>query len=281
VETLETSDHCPGGQRIRASRWPGVDCCEMLYQRETRLEKHAHSAPHFTLSMDGCYHESSGAESFHCGPRGVVYQAAGQPHTVTVGHHGLRSFLVELRAEVDAGASRKEGAGSLAMLLPATPSLHAEGGPLAEILGALYSELRSPDDCSRLAVEGLVLQLMATATRWSRQRASEPQPPWLELTVELLRDCFRSRMTLREIADTVGVPSARLSMAFRRVYHRTIGEEQRRLRIEFAAGRLGRKEISLAEIALEAGFSDQAHFCRAFKESTGTTPARYRAAMSA
>jgi len=32
----------------------------------------------------------------------------------------------------------------------------------------------------------------------------------------------------------------------------------------------------IGDIALDAGFCDQAHFTRAFREFTGTTPAEYR-----
>ncbi len=34
---------------------------------------------------------------------------------------------------------------------------------------------------------------------------------------------------------------------------------------------------SLAEVACDAGFSDQAHFTRVFKSAVGLTPGRYRA----
>jgi len=93
---------------------------------------------------------------------------------------------------------------------------------------------------------------------------------------EMLRSDFRARLTLEDIAAAVGQPAERVSCVFRRYYHRSIAEEQRRLRIEFACERLRDPELTLAEIALDAGFSDQPHFSRAFKEVTGTTPARYR-----
>ena len=34
--------------------------------------------------------------------------------------------------------------------------------------------------------------------------------------------------------------------------------------------------LSLAEVALRAGFSDQSHFCRHFKRLVGVTPGRFR-----
>lgn len=47
-------------------------------------------------------------------------------------------------------------------------------------------------------------------------------------------------------------------------------------RLEFARERIHR-ERPLVEIAVDAGFADQAHFTRAFRSAFGLTPARYRA----
>jgi AraC family transcriptional regulator len=274
----EAADRCPGGQLIRSVRRPGIACYEILYPGGTCLGAHAHEAAHFTLSMDGSCSESAGGRSFDCGPRAVVFHAAGEAHSLTVGGHALRSFRVEMQG---GSAACGRSAGELETLLGGTRFLHAAGGPLASILAALYCELRCPDDCSALAVEGLLFQLIAAAARLSRETGCDRrEPPWVKQTADLLHQRFRSRLTLEEISSAVGVSPARLSLAFRRAYHRTIAEEQRRLRVEFAAARLSEPQPSLAEIALDAGFSDQAHFCRAFKESTGMTPARYRAAMS-
>ena len=106
------------------------------------------------------------------------------------------------------------------------------------------------------------------------------RPAWLDRVDDILRDEFRSHLTLEEIAAEVGLSPSRVSVVFRRVYHRSIAEEQRRLRVEYARERLHDCRTSLAEIALEAGFSDQPHFSRAFKQVTGTTPARFRAAVA-
>jgi AraC-like DNA-binding protein len=34
--------------------------------------------------------------------------------------------------------------------------------------------------------------------------------------------------------------------------------------------------MSISELALHLGFSDQSHFSRAFRKMTGTTPKRYQ-----
>jgi AraC-like DNA-binding protein len=47
-------------------------------------------------------------------------------------------------------------------------------------------------------------------------------------------------------------------------------------RVERAKELLLRTDHSLAEIALEVGFSSQAHFTDQFRRATGSTPHRYR-----
>lgn len=48
-------------------------------------------------------------------------------------------------------------------------------------------------------------------------------------------------------------------------------------RLDFARARLG--DPSIANVAAEAGFADQAHFTRAFRAAFGMTPGRYRALL--
>jgi AraC-like DNA-binding protein len=47
-------------------------------------------------------------------------------------------------------------------------------------------------------------------------------------------------------------------------------------RLDFARQQIARRR-PLGEVALDAGFADQAHFSRMFKAAFGLTPARYRA----
>ena len=49
-----------------------------------------------------------------------------------------------------------------------------------------------------------------------------------------------------------------------------------RQRIDHAEELLESSDMSLAHVALECGFSDQAHFTKAFARATGMTPARRR-----
>jgi AraC family transcriptional regulator len=81
------------------------------------------------------------------------------------------------------------------------------------------------------------------------------------------------------IADLVGVHPVHLASTFRQHYRCTIGEYVRHLRIEFACRMISSSEASLADIALAAGFFDQSHFSKAFKQLTGMTPSQFRTSI--
>jgi AraC family transcriptional regulator len=245
----------------------GIACHEVLYTSGTRAPKHAHESPFFALAIDGAFVESVGEQIFQGTSRSVIYHAAGEEHTVAIGRRNLRCFVIEMDA--DAIAQR------YAIALPGS-TLHATGGPLSSLLTSAYHEFRHPDPCSWLSIEGLLLQVLVTA---SRATLESGRPLWLHRVTDFLHARFRDRITLAEIAAEVGVPAPRLSAVFRAVHRRSLAEEQRRLRIEFACDRLAHADVSLADVALEAGFADQPHFTRTFKTVVGMTPAQFRAVL--
>lgn len=54
-----------------------------------------------------------------------------------------------------------------------------------------------------------------------------------------------------------------------------------RIRVDCARENLASTSLPLVEIALACGFSNQSHFCTAFKKFTGQTPGQYRRAAAA
>jgi AraC family transcriptional regulator len=131
-------------------------------------------------------------------------------------------------------------------------------------------------DALPLAMEGLVLELLADTARGKDDVKKRRSPNWLAQVRELLADRFPERLVLDEIAGTVGVHPVHLCRVFRQQYRCTIGDYIRKLRLDCASRQLATSSASLAEIALAAGFADQSHFTKAFRRASGMTPAEWR-----
>ena len=150
---------------------------------------------------------------------------------------------------------------------------------VASVARRAAGELRVPDSVTPLAVEGLVLELLSLTARLRKTNAlgAERRPPhWLGEARALLHDRYRENLRLADIAGAVGVHPVHLARVFRLRYGTPVGSYARGLRLSWAAGRLRDSDDAIARIALEAGFFDQSHFTRAFKQFFGVTPLAYR-----
>jgi AraC family transcriptional regulator len=136
-------------------------------------------------------------------------------------------------------------------------------------------ELARPDTYTPLALEGLALELRAVA---ARQRETGRREPRLDAVREMLAEDLSSPPRLSQIAREVGLHPSHLARVFRARYGESIGEQGRRLRLEWAAQRLASSDEGLASIAARAGFADQSHLTREFKRRYGVTPGRFRSA---
>ena len=140
----------------------------------------------------------------------------------------------------------------------------------------MYQEFRQADAAAPLAVEGLLLELLAALSRSRIERLPAGTAPWLDETRDRLHADLANRPSLSQLAAAVGVHPVTLARAFRRTFGCTVGEYLRRLRIERAAELLVSGTQPLAEIALGAGFADQSHFSNVFRRRLGMSPSAFR-----
>jgi AraC family transcriptional regulator len=151
-------------------------------------------------------------------------------------------------------------------------------GAAITLAARLYNEFRFPDKVTTLAVEGLMLELVADTVRLAKQKHEHTIPPRIKLAKEFLYEHFHESISLEQIAKAVDTHPVYLARAFHRYYRSPIGEFVRRLRVEFACSKLSTSDEPLANIALAAGFCDQSHLSRAVKLMTGMSPSIYRKA---
>jgi len=254
------------GSVLRRLDLPSVRITETFYPPHTRLPAHAHRAAYFCCVRNGRYEETYGTRLRQCGPLSVVYHPAEEMHSERMGEAAVRSLNVEVEPNWLAGVRPA----AVALRDP----VESHGGPPAWLAARIYRELVTPDATSPLMVEGLLLELVAELARSAKR--SPDGPPWMTRVRDLLRARFRDNVSLSELAKEAGVHPVHLAGVFRRSEGCTVGEYLRARRVEHAAALMGQPDVPLAEIAVEAGFSDQSHLTRLFKRATGLTPAQYR-----
>ena len=132
-----------------------------------------------------------------------------------------------------------------------------------------------------LAVDSLVVDLarglMAAERGGARPEiARRVDAPAVERARQFL-DAQKTRVVhSRELESITGLTRYDLSRQFRIMFGTSPYRYLLMRRLEFARERI-HQGPPLVEVAVDAGFADQAHFTRAFRSAFGLTPARYRA----
>lgn len=97
----------------------------------------------------------------------------------------------------------------------------------------------------------------------------------LERAAEYIREHCTQAMKLEDICQAAELSPSYLIRAFKLYYGFTPHAFLVNQRIQFARTQLRQGEL-IADVALAAGFADQAHFQRAFKQHFAATPGQYR-----
>jgi AraC-like DNA-binding protein len=157
---------------------------------------------------------------------------------------------------------------------------HASSHFVLVVRGTAAARIRMQmfEECGPLLpelVEGCCLDLAGT-TSGPFETETQHVPSWLLEARQIMRDCCATGITVRAVANCLGIHSVHLARAFRRYFHISPSEYVSRCRISRARELLVSSRQGLAEIAIEVGFSDQSHLTNAFRRETAMTPAAYR-----
>lgn len=256
------------GEKVKNCNEGGLLLADHRYPPFLELPKHSHERAYFCLVLRGTYTESYGMQTRICKPLSLVFHPQGEVHSDQFHDTGGRIFGIEVSHSLQARVRDYSP-------FLANPA-EMQGGMAAWIALRLYHEFQQMDSLSPLAIEGLALELMVEAARCAVGLRDTTTPRWLRQAQKQLNDQYADPPSLEDIANAAGVHPVHLIRAFRQHYRTTIGNYVRQLRVDFAAEQLAASETSLAEIALDAGFSDQSQFTRSFKQITGLTPAQFR-----
>ncbi len=101
--------------------------------------------------------------------------------------------------------------------------------------------------------------------------------PWQVLRLQGFIDGrIDQYMSVSELSQVVRLSSSHFARAFKRTFRETPHNYVLRRRVAHAKTLLNSTMTPLQVIALDCGFSDQAHLCKIFKRFVGETPASWR-----
>jgi AraC-like DNA-binding protein len=147
-------------------------------------------------------------------------------------------------------------------------------------LHRLTETIASPLDqqCRLARVIGRLITCHARKTSTLLGHGSEPGA--VRRAKKFLDEHLSDKVTLEDLSKEADLPPFRLLRAFRRELGVTPHSYQIQARIRRVHG-LIRTGIPLAEVAHDAGFADQAHMTRVYKNIMGGTPGQFRVAALA
>jgi AraC family transcriptional regulator len=235
------------------------------------LPMHIHERATIAVMLEGSFDCTFPGRNLPCGAGALHSEPAEERHGNRVGTAGAHVVVIQPdHRAVDVLGSHA----SVLERINYLPQSVAAG-----LAWRLARELHLVDSAAPLAIEGLVLEILAEAVRFSEGAGTRSSMPlWLSRAQEYIHGNFSHPLRIADVAREVNVGPVRLARAFRRQFGTSLGSYCRRLRLEWVSLALASSDDPLSVVAARAGFADQSHLTRAFRAHTGLTPQRFRLA---
>ena len=97
-----------------------------------------------------------------------------------------------------------------------------------------------------------------------------------QLAMKFISERYTEKITVNDICKAVGYSKSTVLSAFKKEFSTTVNTYLNTLRLERAKKMLENESVSVNEVALSCGFSDQSYFSKVFSATYGITPTQYR-----
>jgi AraC family transcriptional regulator len=248
-----------GGQVLRQVVTPHFRFTLGTNAASSALRPHAHEHPGIVFVVHGHVEESYGAKSLTAGPGALMLKMHDARHANRFGPEGAVLVIVEQLQEMPLLAKLPDRP-----LLREAPFVRMMGGSLARELAGTHD----PGDIG-LTSRAVDLWGVAAASRWNSRKVAR--------AAEMIHDDIGNVRRIDDLARTVDAHPVYLARGFRQQFGCSLQGYVLRVRSGRAAELIRQTRRSLAEIAAEVGFADQAHMTRVFRAYHGRTPASFRA----
>ena len=177
-------------------------------------------------------------------------------------------WLTEIQREC--GARRGRGFDRFSTTMTTRSDLYGGLNRLYRTLTDAHADTLQKESAARIFFGEVQLVLGGTAP--VPDRTSNPK---LARAAEYIRENFERSLKLDEICAAADLSPSYLIRSFKQRYGMTPHAYLVNCRIEYSRSELKRGR-AIADVAADAGFADQAHLQRAFRQFTATTPRLYR-----
>ena len=239
------------GLSIRISGCVGGHISLTHYEPGEVCRAHRHDGAQISLLLSGDYQEDGSAGPVAAGDGALTGKPAGFEHENVFGDFGALILTVNL---AEAPFLRT----------------YVAGNPPGGVRGALLATAAAGE------MEELILSVREASESLDSVVA---RPPWLDQAHVSLRASGVSRS--HSLARTAGMHPVTFARLFRDAFGRSPAVVRQSCRTARALQAIIRSRAGLTEIALDAGFADQAHMTRTVRQITGYPPARLRRVFSA
>lgn len=148
-------------------------------------------------------------------------------------------------------------------------------------IAALETELRERADGYRQAALAYLTLLLVDVARLAPDVVGELRrgnEPLLAEVFDVIEQRFGEQLSLRDVADKVGVTPGHLTTVVRRRTGRTVLDWITERRMTEARALLRTTDLSVGQIARRVGLPDPGYFARVFRQANGVSPRAWREA---
>lgn len=230
------------------------------------LARHTHDEAHLVLLLRGRYLTSATGGPPECTPGTLIYTPPATTHRDRF--HDLDGEFMTVALPSTMEGVLKRGLDQGAVRAGRRAQAFAHG------LAHACTDWRGDDG---LLAEALFDELLDAVA--NPAPACRGWPAWLARAEAWLHDHHDTPADTVTLAQACEVHPVHLARVFRRRHGCTPTEYSRRLRIARAAGMLRQGRATVATIATDCGFADQAHFHRLFVRAYRMPPTAFRSTL--
>ncbi|HUR81148.1 MAG TPA: AraC family transcriptional regulator [Thermoanaerobaculia bacterium] len=227
------------------------------------IAPHRHERARIAMLLDGSVAEETNGRIVDIRKHQLVFWPEGVTHSNVFGR-ASQSLQIELSHEIYRHVAR---------WFPPPPS-PIDSDRFEGATQRLLREVDRYDAASPMALQSAIYEIVARASRLTSSQ--EPLSFAVTQAIRFANASIADPIAIGDLAEAANVSVRSLHERFTEELGTTPMDYVRDLRLTHAESLLRETQLPAAEIAAACGFYDQAHFCRLFKQRTGTTPRQFR-----